>query len=32
VRETKISKQGAHDALERRLDKLAAAGDKEPPA
>jgi len=25
VRETKISKEGARDALERRLDKLAAA-------
>jgi hypothetical protein len=30
VRETKISKQGARDALERRLDKLAAAGQKRP--
>lgn len=30
VRETKISKQGARDALERRLDKLAAAGQKKP--
>ncbi len=28
VRETKIRKQGARDALERRLDKLAAAGQK----
>lgn len=27
VRETKIKKQGARDALERRLDKLAAAGE-----
>jgi hypothetical protein len=30
VRETKIRKQGARDALERRLDKLAAAGKKKP--
>jgi hypothetical protein len=30
VRETKISKQGARDALERRLDKLAAAAKKKP--
>ena len=29
VRETKISQQGVHDALERRLDKLAAAGQTE---
>jgi hypothetical protein len=28
VRETKIRKQGSRDALERRLDKLAAAGQK----
>ncbi len=28
VRETKIRKQGDRDALERRLDKLAAAGAK----
>ena len=32
VRETKINKQGARDALERRLDKLAAAGQKKPTA
>jgi len=30
VRETKIRKQGLRDALECRLDKLAAAGDKTP--
>jgi hypothetical protein len=30
VRETKISKQGSHDALECRLDKLAAAGTEKP--
>jgi hypothetical protein len=30
VRETKIGKLEARDALERRLDKLAAAGPKEP--
>jgi hypothetical protein len=30
VRETKINKLEARDALERRLDKLAAAGPKEP--
>ena len=28
VRETKIRKQGVRDALERRLDKLAGAGQK----
>jgi hypothetical protein len=28
ARETKIGKQNARDALERRLDKLAAAGKK----
>lgn len=32
VRETKISKQAARDALECRLDKLAAAGPKTPAA
>jgi hypothetical protein len=30
VRETKINKQGARDALECRLDKLAAAGPQKP--
>jgi hypothetical protein len=30
VRETKIGKLEARDALERRLDKLAAAGPKKP--
>lgn len=32
VRETKIRREGARDALERRLDKLAAAGAKKKPA
>jgi hypothetical protein len=32
VRETKIRREGARDALERRLDKLAAAGEKKKPA
>jgi hypothetical protein len=32
VRETKISKQGTRDALECRLDKLAAAGPAKPAA
>ena len=30
VRETKVNKEGARDALERRLDKLAAAGPAKP--
>jgi hypothetical protein len=32
VRETKIRREGARDALERRLDKLAAAREKKKPA
>jgi len=32
ARETKIRKQGARDVLERRLDKLAGAGEKTKPA
>jgi len=32
ARETKIRKQGARDALERRLDKLADAGHKTKPS
>jgi hypothetical protein len=30
VRETKVSQEGARDALERRLDKLAAAAETKP--